>query len=87
MRRFITLSIVLVLLQQNQASSDDTESADRGYRLLTETAFLPSDFDQATFDEVWRSWPEPLRSEAEKSSLEERRAMAFDRYGLTDSTR
>ncbi len=83
MRRFITLSIVLVLLQQNQASSDDTESADRGYRLLTETAFLPSDFDQQAFDEVWRSWPETLRSEAEKSSLEERRAMAFDRYGLT----
>ena len=30
-----------------------------------------------------RSWPEPLRSEAEKSSLEERRTMAFERYGLT----
>ena len=54
MRRFIILSIVLVLLQQNQASSGGTEAADRGYRLLTETAFLTSDFDQATFDEVWQ---------------------------------
>ncbi len=59
------------------------DAAERGYRLLTETAFLPHDFQQSTFDEVWRSWPEPLRSEAEKSSLQQRRAMAFERYGLT----
>ncbi len=59
------------------------DAAERGYRLLTETALLPSDFQQSTFDEIWGSWPEPLRSEAEKASLQERRAMAFDRYGLT----
>jgi hypothetical protein len=56
---------------------------ERGYRLLTEKAYLPPDFDQETFDQVWRQWPEPLRSQAAKSTIDERRRMAFSRYGLT----
>ncbi len=59
------------------------DAAARGYRVLTETATLTSDFTQKTFDQVWQSWPEPLRSEAEKSTTEQRRRMAFERYGLT----
>ncbi len=59
-------------------------SAERGYQLLTETPFLPPDFSQRVFDEVWKSWPEPLRSEAERASPDQRRRMAFDRYGLTE---
>ncbi|MEM6691068.1 MAG: hypothetical protein AAF664_16690 [Planctomycetota bacterium] len=58
-------------------------SAERGYRFLTETPVLTSDYDQETFDNVWRSWPEPLRKKAETASVEERRQMAFERYGLT----
>src|SRR5262245_41533892 len=58
-------------------------SAERGYRLLVDKAYLPPDFDQETFDAVWKQWPEPLRSQAEKASPEERRRMAFERYGLT----
>ena len=56
---------------------------DRGYRLLTEVSFLPPDFSQRVFDEVWRSWPRPLRQQAEKLTVQQRRRMAFDRYGLT----
>jgi mono/diheme cytochrome c family protein len=59
-------------------------AAERGYRLLTTKAYLPPDFDRETFDNAWKAWPEPLRSEAEKASTEERRRMAFDRYGLTE---
>ncbi len=55
----------------------------RGYELLTTKAYLPPDFDQQTFDEVWQTWEEPLRSQAEKATVEERRRMAFARYGLT----
>jgi len=55
-----------------------------GYRLLTEKAYLHPDFDQETFDAVWQEWPEPLRSRAAKATPEERRRMAFARYGLTD---
>ncbi len=61
----------------------DIGDAYRGYQLLTENPLLTSDFDQSVFDEVWRSWPEPLRSQAEEASLDDRRAMAFTRYGLT----
>lgn len=55
----------------------------RGYELLTTKPYLPPDFNQAAFDEVWMTWEEPLRSQAEKATPDERRRMAFARYGLT----
>lgn len=61
----------------------DAAAAQRGYRNLVDKAYLPPDFDQATFDAAWRHWPEPLRSEAEQATPETRRQMAFERYGLT----
>jgi mono/diheme cytochrome c family protein len=61
----------------------DPEAARRGYRFLTEKAYLPPDFTQEVFDESWRAWPEPLRTKAEKASLAERRKMAMERYGIT----
>lgn len=54
-----------------------------GYRFLVDKPYLPPDFDQETFDELWRTWPEPLRARAAKATPDERRAMAFERYGLT----
>jgi mono/diheme cytochrome c family protein len=60
--------------------------AQRGYLNLVEKPYLPADFDQETMDAVWKQWPEPMRSQAEKASLEERREMAFARYGLTPRT-
>ena len=57
----------------------------RGYELLTTKPYLPPDFDQQTFDVLWRVWEEPLRSQAEEATPEERRAMAFSRYGLTSA--
>lgn len=56
---------------------------ERGYRLLTETPYITPDFDEHDFAEVWKVWPEPLRSQAERARPEERRRMAFSRYGLT----
>ncbi|MFM9067269.1 MAG: hypothetical protein ACKOUR_08075, partial [Planctomycetota bacterium] len=61
----------------------DPEAARRGYRFLTEKAYLPPDFTQEVFDESWRSWPEPLRTQAEKATVAERRKMAMERYGIT----
>lgn len=67
------------------AAKDKAEltPAERGYRFLTEKSYLPLDFEQDVFDETWTTWPEPLRSQAEKATLEERRKMAYSRYGLT----
>ena len=71
------------------ASAEKTEihtggSPERGFQWLTEKAYLPADFDQETFDAVWRAWPKELRSRAESMSTEERRKIAFARYGLTE---
>jgi Cytochrome c peroxidase len=54
-----------------------------GLKLLMEKAYLRPDFDEELFSNLWKVWPEPLRSEAEKASPLERRRMAFYRYGLT----
>lgn len=70
----------------SQGESAANEAAERGYLLLTETPLLTSDFSQEVFDEVWRSWPRSVRSRAEGASVEERRRMAFERYGLTERT-
>ena len=58
------------------------ESAERGRSHLLERAYLPADFDQEVFDELWTTWEEPLKSRAERAPLEERRRMAMERYGL-----
>ncbi|MHC5012588.1 MAG: cytochrome c, partial [Planctomycetota bacterium] len=57
-------------------------SAERGYRHLLETAFLPAGFDNEVFDHVWRTWPDALRERAEAATADERRDMAFERYGF-----
>ena len=61
----------------------DQPAARRGYDFLINKVYLPADFDQATFDQIWRSWPPPLQAKAAQATPDERRAMAFRRYGLT----
>jgi hypothetical protein len=75
--------LVVLLLLPSLSANGDEQSAARGYRLLTEKPYLPPDFDQETFDAVWEVWPEPLRSQAASASADERRQLAFERYGLT----
>ena len=95
-RSFVLFATIVLIgttlafsLSSRAPAGDRVESAaptgfdGAGYKLLTTKAFLPPDFDQETFDNVWRVWEEPLRSQAEKASPEERREMAFSRYGLT----
>ncbi len=56
--------------------------AGRGGEHLLGRAYLPPDFDQEVFDELWTTWEEPLRTRAERADLAERRRLAMDRYGL-----
>jgi mono/diheme cytochrome c family protein len=81
---FTRLNAAEVSRNSDAAPDAGKTPVDRGWRLLTERAYLPPDFDQDTFDQVWRMWPEPLRSQAEKATPEVRRKMAFSRYGLTE---
>jgi mono/diheme cytochrome c family protein len=78
-----TLSIASLCASDALCAEEPYQAdAARGYQLLTEKAYLPSDFDQETFDELWKVWEEPLRSQADAASPEERRQLAFARYGL-----
>jgi cytochrome c553 len=55
----------------------------RGLSLLLSRGYLPPDFDQQVFDDLWTTWEEPARSRAEQAAVQERRRMAMERYGLT----
>ncbi|MFN0019722.1 MAG: cytochrome c [Pirellulaceae bacterium] len=86
----ILLQAAFISVLAWQASLDAGEqppkgltSEQRGYWFLTEKTYLPPDFSQDIFDNVWKKWPEPFRTQAEKVTPEERRKMAFSRYGLT----
>ena len=81
-RKFIIAYALTSVFPVGLTDADDA-AVERGYRLLIETALLTSDFSQQVFDEVWESWPEPLRRDAEKASPTLRRHMAFERYGLS----
>jgi len=86
MRTFLSTlaSVVLLFTCASRAFSEEPKTAaERGYQFLTQKVYLPPDFTQEVFDEAWTQWPEPLRSQAEKATPEERRLMAFSRYGLT----
>lgn len=58
--------------------------AERGFRLLTEKPYLTPDFDQEVFDKLYTVWPRDLRKQAERMTPEERRRVAFARYGLDE---
>jgi mono/diheme cytochrome c family protein len=81
--RFVLPLLVAWAVVSAAEPSPPLTPAQRGFRLLVDKPYLPPDFDQETFEAVWKQWPERLRSQAEKASLAERRAMAFSRYGLT----
>lgn len=66
------------------AVSRDETSAERGYRNITTKPYLPADFDQEVFDNLWKVWPAPLREEARSATPEQRRRMTFSRYGLME---
>jgi cytochrome c5 len=69
------------------AAIDPPTGRDRGLELLLSKPYLPSDLDQEVFDDLWTVWEEPLKSRAEQASVEVRRRMAMERYGLVPHPR
>lgn len=65
------------------AAAIDESPAQRGYRFLTTKPYFQRDFDQSTFDDLWKVWEEPARGQAQNADPATRRKMAFERYGLT----
>tara|TARA_Y100000588_G_scaffold273490_1_gene289352 strand:- start:1081 stop:2376 length:1296 start_codon:yes stop_codon:yes gene_type:complete len=57
-------------------------AAARGFRILRTRAYLPPDFDQAVFDQLWTNWPAPDRQVARDADLATRRHLTLVHYGL-----
>ncbi|HTI49489.1 MAG TPA: cytochrome c [Planctomycetaceae bacterium] len=87
MRSVGCLAAVLIGFVGQADAGDRSEkeaAADRGYRWLITKPYLPADFDQEVFDNLWKVWPAELRQEARDGTPAERRRMAFSRYGLME---
>lgn len=86
MRFFLPLALAAIAQPAwtDGAAAAEEKLAQRGYRLLVEKPYLPPEFDQEVFDELWTVWETPLREKARQATPEERRRMAFSRYGLTE---
>ncbi len=79
----MAIGMVSAAIVSSPVMGDEQADANAGYELLVNKAFLPPDFDEEIFDQVWRSWPRELRKQAEQASPDQRRKMAMERYGLT----
>jgi len=76
-----TLAVTMAIDSRGEAPEGST-AAERGYRVLREKLFLPSDFDDGVFEKLWTVWPEPERSAAAKATPAQLRRLTFERYGL-----
>lgn len=75
----------LVVTSPSAPNTAAAAAAERGYRWLTTKCYLPPDFDQAIFDDLWMTWPSALRERARQATPAERRRMLFSHYGLMAS--
>ena len=89
MMRLVAAFVLLLFVVSTSLAGDAARvsTADaysgRGYQILSTKPYIPPDFTQDVFDELWQTWEEPARSEAANATFDERRRMAFSRYGLT----
>ena len=74
---------VAVATQDTPGQTPET-AAQRGYQWLTTKCYLPPDFDQEIFDNLWQTWPREQREQAQQATPAERRRMLFSRYGLME---
>ena len=72
-----------MLLCLSSVSKGADSAEERGYKILTESPVLSSDFNEQTFVQIWRSWPKELQLATKDLSQQQRRMIAFERYGLT----
>jgi hypothetical protein len=90
----LCLLLVAVLLGMCDVSAEDApksigrkaadSAAERGWQYLRTKPYLPPDFDQTVFENLWRRWPQLLRKQAEVASPVERRRITFSYYGLME---
>jgi len=60
-------------------------SAERGYKALLTIPIGAAYLSEDEYFDLWKYWPEPLRTQAEQATEEERRKMALSRFGFQES--
>lgn len=70
-------------LGDSARTETERELAERGRWLILNKRYLPPDFDQETFDQIWKSWTGEWAERAAGATADERRKLAFERYGFT----
>src|SRR6516225_6848094 len=88
-RRAVALaSLIIFTAALSPVRADDALTrmtpAQRGWHWLTTKAYLPADFDDEVFENLWKIWPKELRDKARDADRGQRRRMAFSRYGLME---
>ena len=84
LRQLVVTLLALAMSGVRDVRAEDSTGpvSHPGYDILRSKAFLPPDFDQQTFEQLWKRWPAEERAAAEKASPEERRRMTLTHYGI-----
>ncbi|MEM6674576.1 MAG: cytochrome c [Planctomycetota bacterium] len=80
--RFHAAYALCVVQAAATAVEGERPDPQRGLAVLHGVALQGFGLEAEHFQALWTAWPEPLRSEADGASAEERRQLLFDRYGL-----
>lgn len=79
------LWMVVTCLMSHTSHAAEVEAARRGFEFLRTHEYLPPDFNDEVFNELWTTWPESERKTAESADPSTRRQMTFSYYGLITS--
>ncbi len=78
----IQIAVLLLALLIGPPDLNAGEAATRGLEVLRTHQFLPPDFDNEVFVNLWTVWPEPDHATAESADANMRRQLTFSYYGL-----
>jgi processive rubber oxygenase RoxA-like protein len=80
---FIAVSAIAALILLLASTGAVAQSqVNPGYSHLLNKSYSTTLMPEDMFWSIWKVWPEPLRSEAEKATPAARRQMIFSRYGF-----
>lgn len=71
-----------IVLGSTALNAGELSASRRGYDNLRTHQYLPPDFDDEVFADLWNVWPEPDHSAAEAADAKARRRLIFSYYGL-----
>jgi mono/diheme cytochrome c family protein len=91
LQRFVILAALLGLSSQSglpaeaPTEPENLTLAEKGYWLLLNKPLGSVTLTESDYDDLWKVWPEPLKTRAANATPAERRALALERYGFQNS--